>query len=105
VEVTDDGTPAQTTSATLTLKLQEDDASFTKLTGIVTTNNVPEAFLYNQIADKSFFVRVGDSVSIGDVSGTVTDIKPKFLLLKQGEQVVRLDIGRTLRELRPQSDG
>lgn len=105
VEVTDDGIPSQTVSANLTLKLEDDDAQFTKLTGIVARNEQWEAMLYNQLKDKATIVHVGDTVTISDVSGTIADIKPKFVLVKQGEQLMRLELGENLRDLRPVKEG
>jgi hypothetical protein len=105
VEVTDDGTPAQTVTATVPLKLQDDAASFTKLTGIVARDEQWEAMLTDQLQDKALIVHVGDTLNIADVSGTITDIKPKFVLVKQGEQTMRLDLGDNLRSLQPAGEG
>jgi hypothetical protein len=105
VEITDDGTPSQSVSTTLALKLQDDDAQFTKLTGIVSKNQRWEAMLYNQLKDKATVVQVGDAIHVADVTGTVADIKPKFVLVKQGEQLMRLDLGENFRSLRPAPEG
>jgi len=99
VTVTDDGTPPQSATATVPLKLEDDAAQFTKLTGVVGINDEQMALLFNQLRDQSTRVRIGDTVHVADVTGIVTDIKPKYLLLKQGEQVLRWNLGATLREL------
>jgi hypothetical protein len=105
VEVTDDGTPTQSASATIPLKLEDDAATFTRLTGIVAKDQRWEAMLTDQLKDKATIVYVGDTLNVADVRGTVVDIKPKFVLLKQGERTMRLDLGDDLRKLRPESEG
>jgi hypothetical protein len=61
--------------------------------------------LYNQLKDKATIVHVGDTVSLADIAGTIADIKPKFVLVKQGEQLMRLNLGENFRDLRPATEG
>jgi hypothetical protein len=101
VTVSDDGTPTQSNSVTLTLQLEDDAALFTRLVGIVNVNDDPVAVFYNQLKNQSLRVRVGDALHVSDISGTVAEIHPKAVVLRQDDKLVRLELSRHLRELTP----
>jgi hypothetical protein len=99
VSVTDDGTPAQTSSATLKLKVQDDAATFTYLTTIFSVNGKTLAKLYDRSQNKTTELRVGSTFAVADIKGSVTKIDRKFLLFDNSEGTHRLNIGQSLREL------
>lgn len=98
---TDDGTPPQSTTVNLTLKVEDDAARYTRLVGLVSTNGRAEAQLYNRLTDKTTYLRRGDRLQVADVQGEVVEIGQKHLLLQQGDKVLRWSLGDSLRELMP----
>lgn len=98
VIVSDDGVPAQSTTQTLKLVVQDDAAQFTYLTTIFSVNGNVLAKLYDRSQDKYTELRVGTKFSISDISGTVTTIDKRFLLFATSDATHRLDIGQSLRE-------
>lgn len=99
VDVTDDGIPPNTLTMKIPVKVQDDDAQFTFLVGSVAVDGAWQAWLYNRAQDKRTVIRVGDSVQISDIQGTVAEIGKDFVVLKQGDAEHRLQLGKNLREL------
>jgi len=98
VIVSDDGSPAQSTTQTLKLVVQDDAAQFTYLTTIFSVNGNVLAKLYDRSQDKYTELRVGTKFSISDIRGTVTTIDKKFLVFATSDGSHRLEIGQSLRE-------
>ncbi len=99
VAVTDDGLPPNTLTMKIPVKVQDDDAQFTFLVGSVAVDGAWQAWLYNRAQDKRTVIRVGDSVQISDIQGTVAEIGKDFVVLKHGDAEHRLQLGKNLREL------
>uniref|UniRef100_A0A7C2PGK1 Cadherin repeat domain-containing protein n=1 Tax=Schlesneria paludicola TaxID=360056 RepID=A0A7C2PGK1_9PLAN len=103
VVVTDDGTPPQSVTTPIAVKVELDAAAFTFLTGVIIEDGVPRALLYDRSQDKTLLIRRGDELKVADVVGTVTEIGKDYLLIQRGEQPQRLKLGNNLRELLPES--
>lgn len=99
VTATDKGTPPQSKSLAIPVKVEDDAAAFTFLVGAVSVDGTWQAWLYNRAMDQQTVIRVGDMVNISDVQGMVQEIGKDFVVLKQGEHVQRLKLGQNLREL------
>ncbi len=99
VSVTDNGTPPQTATLPLPLKVEDDAAQFTFLVGSIAIDGVWQAWLYNRAADKRTVLRPGDNIQVADIQGTVAEIGKDFVVLKQPTGDQRLELGRNLREL------
>ena len=102
ITVTDDGSPPQTATSILKLKVEDDAAMFTYLTTIFAVNNNVLAKLYDRSQDKFTELRVGTRFAVADVRGTVTKIDKKFLEFASGDETVKLQIGQNLREVAPE---
>ncbi|MBS0204692.1 MAG: hypothetical protein JSS49_17445 [Planctomycetes bacterium] len=98
VVVSDDGTPPQSTTQSLKLKVQDDAAMFTFLTTIFSVNGNVLAKLYDRSQDKQTELRVGTQFAVADIKGTVTRIDQKYLLFNSTDGLHRLELGQSLRE-------
>ena len=96
--VTDDGMPAQSTSLELRLDVQDDLALFTKFTGFFAKDDDRRVIFTDQSRGKQSLFRVGDSFTVADVKGTIVLIASKYLIFTSGDELLRLDLGQSLRE-------
>lgn len=96
--VSDDGSPAQSTTQTLKLVVQDDAAQFTYLTTIFSVNGNVLAKLYDRSQDKYTELRVGTKFSVADIRGTVTLIDKRHLVFATSDATHRMDIGQSLRD-------
>ena len=100
--VTDDGMPPQSSSLDLMLNVQDDLAQFTKLTGYFAKDNDHQAIFTDQSRGKERRLRVGETFTVADVTGTITLIASKYLIFTSGDDLLRLELGQSLREATPQ---
>ena len=98
VTATDDGMPPQSSTLELTLDVQDDLATFTRLTGIFEKDADRRAILYDRSQNKTTELRAGDKFTVADVQGTVTTISSKYLIFTSGDEAMRLELGQSLRE-------
>ncbi len=96
--VTDDGMPPQSTSLELRLEVQDDLALFTKFTGFFAKDDDRRVIFTDQSRGKQSLFRVGDSFTVADVKGTIVLIASKYLIFTSGDELLRLDLGQSLRE-------
>lgn len=101
VTVSDDGNPPLTANKIVTIKLEDDRAAFTYLVGVIRKDGQWEAMLTDRLQNKTTVVRVGDAIEISDIRGTVAEIKPRLVVLKQGESLTQVELGEALREMKP----
>jgi hypothetical protein len=96
--VTDNESPPQTTTLQLKIDVADDEASFTRLSGTFMDGNSKRAFLYDPSKNKTTELREGEKFTVADLSGTVKQIRRKYVILVIGEQEIRLDAGQSLRD-------
>lgn len=101
VTITDDGQPPQSVALNVLLKVEDDAAQFTVFTGVVVRDGESEAWFYNRLQDTTTKLRVGATLTVANVTGDIQELGKDYLILQQGEQRSRLELGQNLRELRP----
>ena len=98
IVVSDNDTPPQSTTLTLNLKIQDDAAQFTRLTGIFAVGDNKRALLTDQSTDRKTELHEGDAFTISELQGKIKQIDRKFLILTMGPREIRWDMGQSLRE-------
>ena len=96
--VTDSESPPQSTTLTLQLDIQDDEASFTRLDTIFILGDSKRAFFYDPSKNKKTELHEGDEFSVAELKGTVKQIRRKYIVLQVGTREIRLDAGQSLRE-------
>ena len=96
--VTDDGMPPQSTSLELRLNVQDDLALFTKFTGFFAKDDDRQVIFTDQSRGKESRLRVGDTFTVADVKGTIALIASKYLIFAADDELMRLELGQSLRE-------
>lgn len=96
--VTDSETPPQSTTLQLKIDVQDDEASFTRLDTIFILGEKKRAFLYDPSRNKKTELKEGDEFTVADISGTVKQIRRKYIILAVGQREIRVDAGQSLRE-------
>lgn len=96
--VTDSETPPQSTTLQLKIDVQDDEASFTRLDTIFILGEKKRAFLYDPSRNKKTELKEGDEFTVADISGTVKQIRRKYIILTVGQRDIRVDAGQSLRE-------
>ena len=100
VQVADAGVPPATTSQEITIKIGDDLAQFTVLTGIIVSEGKKEFWLSDKSTNKRLVLREGENLKYADVDAVVERIEPKYVLLKKDDAVWRLNLGENLKSLR-----
>jgi hypothetical protein len=100
IKVTDEGTPQQTTSVTLVIKVQDDAAQFTFLTAFVSTEADRQAWLYDRSTNKRIVLRKGGTLNYGGFNALVIAIGREFVDVQQNGETWRIDVGKSLRQAR-----
>lgn len=100
VTVSDTGTPPQTATANVNIKVEDDYAVFTYLVGIVSENGEQQAWLFNRLLNKKTVFRMGDKLDVGDIHAIVETIEPRLIRLRENETLYQLELGQNLRERR-----
>lgn len=103
VTVTDTGLPPATDQRTVTLKLVDDSAQYTYLSGTIASGGAREAWLYDRSTNKLTIVRAGQEFQIADVTGKVVRVDEDAMDVQSGEQVYHLKMGQNLRNWTPVS--
>jgi hypothetical protein len=99
VVITDDGTPPQSTTVPITVKVEDDFASYTFLTAVVYEDDVPTAWLYDRSQDKNTKLRMGGEFQIADVKAKVLEFGKDYIIVQRGDQQLRLELGMNLRQM------
>ena len=81
--------------------LAEDDARHTYLTTYFQVGEEMKAQLYNRVTNRSQTLTLGSAVKAADLEAEVIRIEPQYILLRNGPETFRLDMGQNLRSLRP----
>jgi len=98
VTVTDAGEPAQTATAAIKVTVQDDKAQFTFMEGVVTKDSVPEAWLRDKSTNTKWILRKEDPLKYAGFDAKIKEIGNDYLLMTQGDETIRLDVGKNLRE-------
>lgn len=103
VEVTvgDSGQPAESDTRTLTLRLVDDNALYTYLTGTIRENGNWEAWLYDRSTNGLTVVRSGQEFRIADVAGKAIRIDESSVDIESEGQLYQLQLGQNLRSWTP----
>ena len=96
--VTDSDTPPQSTTLALKLDVRDDEAEFTRLDTIFIVGQKKLASFYDASKNKRTELHEGDEFTVGDLTGTVKQIRQKQILLTIEKREVRLRPGQSLRE-------
>ena len=96
--VTDSDTPPQSTTLPLKLDVQDDEAEYTRLDTIFIVGQKKLAFFFDASKNKRTELHEGDEFTVGDLTGTVKQIRQKQIVLAIGKREVRLRTGQSLRE-------
>jgi hypothetical protein len=106
VTATDTGDPPMTTTKTVTVRVEEDAARFTKFVGLVTEEGQQEAWFFDPSINKNTKLKVGSLFRFADVEGTVAEIQEngEYVILSTGGKRMRLNSGKTLREMTAEPD-
>jgi hypothetical protein len=80
-----------------------DPARQTRLMASVSENEDQAAYLYNGLTKTQTVVRKGTEISVGDITGTVVAVEPKYIHIKRGNDIYQLNIGKDLRSM-PRAD-
>ena len=96
--VTDGDTPPQSTTLSLKIDVRDDEAEFTKLDTIFIVGQKKLASFYDASKNKRTELHEGDEFTVGDLTGTVKQIRQKQITLAIEKREVRLRPGQSLRE-------
>ncbi len=98
VKVTDGGDPAKSATAPVTLKVKDDSAVMTYLTGAVSRDGVMEAWFYNRGANKHHKLQIGERLQIDEMDSEVVEIDKRAVELRDEKGLWLLTLGKNLRE-------
>ena len=98
IQVSDKGTPKQTTTTPVTVTVEDDKARFTYLTGFVATNKDREAWLHDRSTNKRLVLKEGAQMKYAGYEGLILTIGADFVLLQNEDETLRINMGHTLRE-------
>lgn len=100
VQVTDNGSPAQTSTITVSIAVQDDKSQFTVFSGAVAADDDRQAWLRDQSTDTKFYLREGQRLKYAGYDALVLTIGKDYFLFKQDNDTLRLELGQTLKEAR-----
>ena len=95
---TDSDTPPQSTTLSLKLDIRDDEAEFTRLDTIFIVGQNKLASFYDASKNKRTELREGDEFTVGELTGSVKQIRQKQITLTIEKREVRLRPGQSLRE-------
>ena len=98
ISVVDQGDPQQTTSATITVTVEDDRAMFTYLTASITADDQRQAWFYDRSINKRVIVQEGDAFEFAGFQAQILNIERDFILMQQERDTLRVDIGSSLRQ-------
>ena len=100
LSVTDEGSPAQTTTLQLAVNVQDDKAQFTYLTGSVAADDEKQAWLYDRSTNSRVVLKEGKPMSYAGFEAMVVSIGYDFIVLQQKNNTLRVEVGQNLGEAR-----
>ncbi|WP_437186826.1 putative Ig domain-containing protein [Planctomicrobium sp. SH668] len=102
VEVKDQDEFAETASIKLPIKLEEDNARFTYVTGTVSRESGDqEAMINDRATNHKAFVRKGDHLKVADFELMIEEIGNTFLIVQRLGKPYRWQFGQPLTAIRP----
>ncbi len=103
VTVTDSGDPPLTATKSLTIRVEEDAARFTRFVGVVTEDGEQEAWFFDPSVNRKTRLKVGSLFKFADIDGTLESIQENgdYVVLATGGKRMRLMSGQTIRDMSP----
>lgn len=101
IEVSDGGSPPQTATAALTVRVEDDAAQFTYLVGCIRDGDRWTAWLYDRSTNRSQYLQPGSQFTIADITGKVLAIDLTSMQFEDREGRWRLVQERPLRAAEP----
>jgi len=98
IKVTDQGDPAESATASIELKVQDDDAKYTEFSGLVTKDGEPEAWFTNQRTKTDTTLSVGDSLKVADIEAEIVEIEARLVKMKDDKGTWLLALGNSARQ-------
>ena len=100
VTVSDDGSPAKKSTATVTISITLNPAEFTVLVASITRNGKKEVWLRDQLNNKLFVLQSGSRFKADDVDAEVVSIGSQEVVFRVGKNDHRVKLGESLQKLR-----
>lgn len=106
VTATDSGDPPKAVTKTVNVRVEEDAARFTKFVGLVTEDDVQEAWFFDPSINKNTKLKVGSLFKFAEVDGTIAEIEKNgdYVILSTAGKRMRLSSGKTIREMTPEAE-
>ena len=98
VKVTDSGSEPQSSTATISLDVQDDFAQLTMLSGIVGKDGVLYAWFRNKATDNVNPLKKGEKVSVSEISAEIVSITDRFITMRDNAGLWKLKLGDSLRQ-------
>jgi hypothetical protein len=98
VKVTDSGDEPKSASQKIALDVQDDNAALTLLSAAVSKDDVWYAWFRNKGTGKTDRLKVGEKLSVSEISVEIISVTNRFITLKDQEGLWKLQLGDTLRE-------
>lgn len=81
-----------------------DDAKFAMFSGTIESNGRPQAWINVRTTGETLRVFIGDDVKVGELEAKVVSIEPRAMVIKVGEEELRVRLGESLRDGKPKAD-
>lgn len=98
VAVTDNGSPPQSSTISMTITVQDDTAQFTFLTASVAADTERQAWLYDRSKNVRLILKEGRPLKYAGFDALVTKIGKDFVRFQQKDTTWRMTLGQNLRE-------
>ncbi|MEZ6040365.1 MAG: putative Ig domain-containing protein [Planctomycetaceae bacterium] len=98
VKVTDKGKEPLSSTATLKVKLQEDDAAMTLLTGNVSKDDIWYAWFRNKATGEQMQLKTGERLVLAEIDAEVAAIELRSITLVDSQGTWTVPLGKTIRE-------
>jgi hypothetical protein len=102
IQVSDGGSPAQTSSRQVSINLHEDPAQSTFLTSSWASESIAEAWLHNTKQNQLMKLHKGETFRVADITGEVVEIADDYVIVEGPDgKTFRLRLGDNLRDMQP----
>lgn len=98
VRVTDAGEEPKSATGRMTLDVQDDNAALTLLSAALSKDGVWYAWFRNKGTGKTQQLRVGDQLSVSEITGEIVSVTNRFVTFRDVEGLWKLQLGQILRD-------